>query len=177
MTTTSPAAAARRPGSVAIRPATAADVPAVIAFWNPVIRDTTITFSPAEHTPEGLAELIATRQAGGRAFLVAEAAGEILGFASYDQFRKGLGYAHAMEHTIILAPAARGRGVGRVLMAAIEDHARAAGAHIMVAGVSAENAPGVAFHAAVGYVETGRIREAGRKFDRWLDLVLMQKTL
>ena len=163
--------------SVMIRPATAADVPAILAFWNPVIRDTTVTFSPTLHSAESLTEMIATRQAAGRAFEVAIAGEELLGFATYDQFRKGAGYAHAMEHTIILAPAARGRGVGRALMAALEDHARAAGAHIMVAGVSAENAPGVAFHAAVGDVEMGRIREAGRKFDRWLDLVLMQKTL
>lgn len=160
-----------------IRPATAADVPAILAFWNPVIRDTTVTFSPTEHSAEGLAELIASRQAAGRAFLVAEADGVVLGFASYDQFRKGPGYAHAMEHTIILAPAARGRGAGRALMTALEDHARAGGAHVMVAGVSGENGPGQAFHAAIGYAEVGRVPEVGYKFGRWLDLVLMQKRL
>lgn len=158
-----------------IRPARPADLPALLGVWNPVIRETTITFSPIEHDAESLGALIAGRLAAGRPFLVAETEEGIAGFASYDQFRKGPGYAHAMEHTIILAPAARGRGLGRALMAAIEDHARIAGAHVMVAGVSGENAAGLAFHAALGYAEAGRIREAGFKFGRRLDLVLMQK--
>jgi len=160
-----------------IRAATLADVPAILAFWNPLIEDTTITFSPMRHSPESLFALISERQASGRAFFVAEAAREVLGFASYDQFRKGQGYARTMEHTIILAPEARGRGVGRGLMVALEDHARQAGAHLMIGGISAENAPALAFHAALGYGEAGRVVQAGYKFDRYIDLVLMQKLL
>ena len=160
-----------------IRPATPADVPAILGFWNPLIETATVGFSPTPHTVESLTAQIAARQADDRAFLVAEIGGAVAGFASYDQFRKGLGYARSMEHTIILSEAARGQGVGRALMAAIEDHARARGVHLMVAGVSAENPAGLAFHAAMGYVETGRIAEAGYKFGRFIDLVLMQKRL
>jgi len=160
-----------------IRPATPDDLPAILAFWNPMIRETTVTFSSEEKTPDGIRAMIAARRAAGREFLVAELEGEVLGFASYDQFRGGNGYLHAMEHTIILAAAARGRGVGRALMAAIEDHARAGGAHTMVAAVSGENEAGVAFHRAIGYEPVGRLPQSGRKFDRWLDLVLLQKIL
>lgn len=160
-----------------IRPATPADVPAILAFWNPLIETATVGFSPTPHTVESLTALIAERAAAGRAFCVAERAGQVLGFASYDQFRKGLGYARTMEHTIILDQRARGQGVGRALMAAIEAHARARGAHLMVAGVSAENPAGLGFHAALGYVEAGRISDAGYKFGRFIDLVLMQKRL
>ncbi|KEO56172.1 GNAT family N-acetyltransferase [Thioclava pacifica] len=161
-----------------IRPARTADLPALLAIWNPIIRDTTVTFSSEQKTPESLERMIATRRAAGREFLVAETgSGTVAGFASYDQFRGGNGYVHAMEHTVILAPEVRGQGLGRALMTALEDHARKAGAHIMMGGVSGENAAGIAFHAAIGYVEAGRVREAGRKFDRWLDLVLMQKLL
>ena len=82
-----------------------------------------------------------------------------------------------MEHTVLLAPAAQGKGLGRALMAALEAHAAAAGAHVMIAAIDADNAAGRAFHAALGYVQTGLMPQTGRKFGRWLDLVLMQKIL
>jgi phosphinothricin acetyltransferase len=160
-----------------VRPARPGDTEGILAVWNPQIRDTTITFSSEEKTAEGLAAMIAERRAAGREFFVAEMDGRIAGLATYVQFRGGNGYAHTMEHTIVLSPDAWGKGIGRALMAAVEDHARAGGAHVMVAGVTGENAAGIAFHAALGYVETGRMPETGRKYGRWLDLVLMQKAL
>ncbi|HWL55040.1 MAG TPA: GNAT family N-acetyltransferase [Paracoccus sp. (in: a-proteobacteria)] len=160
-----------------IRPAMPEDFPAILAFWNPMIRETTVTFSSEEKTVPGLERMIGARRAAGREFLVAEADGAVLGLATYDQFRGGNGYLHAMEHTIILAAGARGRGTGRALMAAIEDHARAGGAHTMVAAVSGENEAGIAFHRALGYELVGRMPQSGRKFGRWLDLVLLQKIL
>jgi phosphinothricin acetyltransferase len=159
-----------------LRPFAAGDTDAVINIWNPVIRETTVTFSSEEKTPDGLAAMITERRAAGREFFVAEDGG-LLGFATYGQFRGGNGYVHAMEHTIILAPKARGRGAGRALMAAVEGHARAGGAHTLFAGVSGENAEGVAFHARIGFSTVARIPEVGRKFGRWLDLVLMMKML
>ena len=161
-----------------VRPARPADAPAILGFWNPIVRETTVTFASDEKTEAGLLATFAERRAGGHEFFVAEdAAGRVIGLATYAQFRGGNGYARAMEHTIILAPEARGRGAGRALMAAVEDHARARGAHSMIAAVSAENAAGIAFHAAVGYPEVARIPEVGFKFGRWLDLVIMQKML
>lgn len=159
-----------------IRPARPDDYAAILAIWNPVIRDTAITFSSEEKTPESLAAMIAERRAAGREFFVAEAGG-ILGFATYAQFRGGNGYAHAMEHTIILGAGVSGQGTGRRLMAHLEDHASAGGAHTLFAGVSGENAPGIAFHERLGFSTLARIPEAGRKFGRWLDLVLMMKLL
>ncbi|MGB3316595.1 MAG: N-acetyltransferase family protein [Albidovulum sp.] len=159
-----------------VRPFAAQDSDAVLAIWNPIIRDTTVTFSSEERTPDTLAAMIAERRAAGREFIVAEDGG-LLGFASYSQFRGGNGYLHAMEHTIILAPKARGKGAGRALMTAIEDHARAGGAHTLFAGVSGENAEGVAFHGKMGFQTIATIPEVGRKFGRWLDLVLMMKNL
>ncbi len=160
-----------------IRPAETRDIPAILDFWNPIIRETTTIFSSEERTVESLGAMIAARRAAGREMLVAEAAGAVLGIATYDQFRGGLGYVHAMEHTVLLAPGARGRGVGRALMAAIEDHARARGAHTMVAAVDAANAGGIGFHEAIGFQRVGYLPESGRKFGRWLDLVLLQKIL
>jgi phosphinothricin acetyltransferase len=159
-----------------IRPATIADAAALADLWNPWIRDTAITFNPVEKSPADIVKMIADRNAAGHAFLVAEADG-LLGFATYSQFRGGVGYATCMEHTVVLSPQARGRGVGRALMQAIEDHARSTGAHQMIAGVSGENAQGRSFHASLGYREIATVPEAGYKFGRFIDLVLMQKFL
>jgi len=160
-----------------IRAATDADIPGIMAIWNPIIRDTLVTFTDLEKTPEALAALLAERHAAGHAFLVAEEGGAVLGFATFGQFRAGPGYRHSFEHTILLAPAARGQGLGRALMAALEEAARAAGGHVLFAGVSAANPEGVAFHTALGYREAARLSEVGRKSGRWLDLVLMEKRL
>ena len=97
--------------------------------------------------------------------------------ATYGQFRASNGYARTMEHTIILAPGASGRGVGRALMTAIEEHARKAGVHSMFAGVSGRNPDGIAFHAALGYVEVARLKEVGWKLGRWHDVAWFQRTL
>ncbi len=160
-----------------IRPALDADMVQVAAIWEPVLRDTTITFADDIRTPETLARMAADRRAEGREFFVAADGDIVLGFATYGQFRGGNGYVTSMEHTVILAAGAQGRGVGRALMTAVEDHARAGGAHTMVAVVSGENPGAVAFHKAVGYDTQGTLREVGRKFGRYLDAVMMVKVL
>lgn len=160
-----------------IRPARPSDAAAIAAVWNPFIRDTAVTFNPVEKSEGDIAAMIADRQTAGHGFLVAEQAGAVIGFASYAQFRGGAGYARTMEHTIILSPAAQGTGLGRALMTALEDHARAAGIHSLIAGVSAENPAGRAFHAAIGFAEISILPQVGHKFGRWMDLVLMQKIL
>lgn len=153
-----------------IRPATQADAEAIAALWNPWILNTSVTFNATPKTPQDLAEMIATRPA----FFTTD---DHAGFATYGQFRGGVGYATCMEHTIILSPAAQGRGLGRALMQAVETHAAAHGAHQMIAGISGENPQAQRFHAALGYTEIARVTEAGFKFGRFMDLVLMRKFL
>lgn len=160
-----------------LRPAAEADIPAILDLWNPQIRDTTITFSSEEKTPESLSRMMAERRAAGQEFFLALDGTALLGLATYRQFRMGNGYAHSMEHTIIIGPDAWGRGVGRALMTAVEGHARSRGYHTMVAAVAGENARALSFHRALGYVDVGLLPEQGRKFGRWLDLVLLQKIL
>lgn len=156
-----------------VRPATPRDATGISAVLNPVIRDTTVSFKPTELSLDEVAKLI--ENAPG--IFVAEDDGVILGYASYDQFRRGLGYARTMEHSIVLAPEARGRGTGRALMQRVEDHARAAGIGSLWAGVSGENPGGVAFHARIGFETVVVLPKVGFKFGRWLDLTMMQKWL
>lgn len=156
-----------------IRPATNVDVPAIQRLWNIAIRETLITFNSAEKSPTEVAEAIEQFDT----FLVAEIAGRVIGFAALFPFRSGAGYALTKEHSIMLDADARGNGIGRALMAALEDAARAQGVHSLIAGISASNLDGEPFHAAVGFSAVGRVKQAGRKFDQWHDLVLMQKLL
>lgn len=155
-----------------IRAARPEDTAELAALWNPWITETAITFASAAKTEADIQAMIAARDC----FLVYVKNG-LQGFATYAQFRSGNGYATCMEHTIILSPTARGMGAGRALMAAVEAHAKAAGAHQMIGGISGENPDARAFHAALGYQEIAIIREAGFKFGRFMDLVLMQKFL
>lgn len=155
-----------------IRQARPEDAEAIAALWNPVIRDTAMTFNSVEKTSEVIAEDIAARHA----FLLAED-DALLGFATYGQFRGGVGYARTGEHTIVLAPDTRGRGIGRALMGALEGHAREAGFHSMIAGVSGENPGGIAFHERMGYAQVAVLPQVGWKFERWMDLILLQKLL
>lgn len=140
-----------------------------------MIRNTAVTFNPVEKTPDDIAQMVTEK---GDGFVVYEdGAGAVVGFAYYGQFRGGLGYRHTCEHTIIVAPEGQGAGVGCALMDAICQHAKTAGFHSIWAGVSAENDAGVAFHTRVGFQEVARLPQVGRKFDRWMDLILMRKML
>lgn len=157
-----------------IRGARGGDAGAITRIWNREIREGVSTFNSVEKDEAAIAALMAARPA---ALLVAEAEGAVLGFATWDQFRAGVGYRHTFEHTIHLDQTIRGRGVGRALMGAVEAGARREGAHVLVAGIAGENAAGVAFHARMGFAHVGRMPQVGRKFGRWMDLILMQKML
>lgn len=157
-----------------VRLAEQADAPDVARLWNVVIRETLITFNFVEKTEAEIATLITGETT--RVF-VAELAGDIVGFATYAQFRGGAGYARTMEHSIHLDAAARGRGLGRALMNAVERDAASRGAHSLFAGVSGANPDGVAFHARLGFEHVATLAEVGYKWGRWLDLHLMQKRL
>lgn len=156
-----------------IRPARRKDARAIAALWNIMIRDSLATFTTVEKIEEEIADLITARQG---TFWVAE--GERFdGFATFGAFRPGPGYSATMEHTVVLAQSAQGRGLGRALMAEVEKGVRAAGGHVLIAGISSANPGAVAFHSRLGFQQTAHMPQVGRKNGQWLDLILMQKTV
>lgn len=160
-----------------IRPATHADAPTIAAIWEPILRDTCITFDSVPRPPENIVERIDGARAAGHEFFVAEHDDVVVGFGTYYAFRGTVGYAHTCEHSVFLTDAAKGIGAGRALMEAIEIHAKSGGVHSMFAVIWSGNTPAVGFHAALGYDHVCEMKQVGRKFDTWLDAVFMQKML
>jgi phosphinothricin acetyltransferase len=160
-----------------IRAATEADLPAILAITNDAIRNTTAMWTTTQETLEARTEWWRDRTQAGFPVLVAGREGDVLGFASYGPFRAWEGYVHTVEHSVYVDSGARGRGVGRALVLELVDRAMRQRKHVMVAGIEGENTASLRMHAGLGFVETGRLAQVGRKFDRWLDLVLMQRQL
>jgi len=103
--------------------------------------------------------------------------GVLLGFATYGTFRAFPAYKYSAEHSVYVAAAARGRGVGQTLMARLIQSATEQQKHVLIGGIDAHNAASVAFHQKLGFVHAGTIKQAGFKFGRWLDLAFYQLIL
>jgi L-amino acid N-acyltransferase YncA len=160
-----------------IRPALDADLPAILDIHNDAVLNTTAIWSWHTSDLESRRALLKDRNARKYPFFVALLDTEVIGYASFGDFRPWEGYSHTVEHAIYVHRHHHGKGVGKQLMPLLVDAAKSLGKHVMIAGIEASNAGSIHFHKGFGFVETGRLKEVGWKFDRWLDLVLMQKTL
>ena len=168
------------PDDVAIREATDADLGAVLALNNALIPVDTTAWTERLETIDERRAWFAHKRDGGWPVLIAEAGGDVVGFATYGEFRdnaKWEGYRFTAELTIHVAGDRHGSGVGRRLMEALFERARADGLHTLVAAVDGTNDGSIRFHERLGFVETGRMSQVGFKFDRWLDLVLLQRVV
>jgi L-amino acid N-acyltransferase len=110
----------------------------------------------------------------------AESDGSVIGFASYDDVRNSVkwpGYRFTVEHTIHVEEGHQGTGVGSALLRALLGQATTAGKHVMIGAIDSENVRSIEFHLRHEFVEVARLPEAGFKFGRWCDLVLVQRPL
>jgi phosphinothricin acetyltransferase len=164
--------------TLSIHPSTAHDLPLITAIyaWNVVHGTGTFELDAPD-----LAEMTRRRDAvlaNGLPWLVAESGGSVVGFAYANQFRPRRAYRFCLEDSIYLAAAAMGRGLGRLLLAELLARCEAAGARQMLAVIGdSANAASVGVHRALGFEQVGVLKSAGWKFERWLDVVLMQKRL
>jgi L-amino acid N-acyltransferase YncA len=161
---------------VETRTASENDLPAMLAIYNQIIATSTAIYRDDPTTLEERLNWFRARRAAGYPVLVAERGGEILGFASYGDWRGAFpGYRHTVEHTVHIGEGARGVGAGAALMGHLIDLARGAGVHAMVGAVDADNAASLRFHDKLGFAKAAHFHEVGRKFGRWLDLVFVEK--
>jgi phosphinothricin acetyltransferase len=159
-----------------IRPATPDDAPGIAAIVNHEIRTGLAIWRNDPRPVSEIEALIQTRLAAGEAVLVADGASDgIMGWATYGPFRAYEGYALTKEHSVHIAPDHRRKGIASALMPVLLDHADAAGVHALIGCIDATNTGSIDLHRRLDFHEVGRMPEIGRKFDRWLTLVLMQR--
>ena len=115
----------------------------------------------------------------GLPWLVAiDAESNVLGFAYANWFRPRLAYRFTVETSIYVDPACAGQGLGRALLSDVLVRCENAGIRQAIAVIGdSENAGSIGVHAALGFVQTGIMHATGWKFDRWLDVVIMQRAL
>jgi len=161
-----------------VRPSADADVPALAALYGWNVLHGTGTFEMEPPDAEEMARRRAAVLAQGLPWLVAERDGRILGYAYASQFRPRPAYRYCLEDSVYLAPDAVGRGLGRVLLAELLARCEAAGARQMLAVIGdSANAASIGVHRALGFEPAGVLHAAGWKFERWLDVVILQKRL
>ncbi len=159
-----------------IRPAVDADVPAIRAILDALLDTTSYEWTERHRTDDDVRGWLDAHPVT----LVADDGGEVVGVAAYGPFRDWdvrEGYRLTVEHTVHVRGDRWGSGLGRRLLQALIDRARAEGFHAMVAAVDGTNTGSIAFHERLGFVPVGRLPEIGVKHGRWLDLVLLQLLL
>ncbi len=160
-----------------LRPADADDVQVITDITNQAIVHTTAIWTLNPVTTQARAAWMQDRLARGMPVIIAQLDGQVVGFGSYGDFRPHEGYRHTVEHSLYVAPHAQGQGAGRSLLAALIEHAASHDRHVIVGCIDASNEASRALHQSAGFVQTGLMPQVGRKFDHWLDLLIMQKTL
>ncbi|AVS75120.1 GNAT family N-acetyltransferase [Paracidovorax cattleyae] len=161
-----------------IRPSRDEDLPTITAIYGHHVLHGTGTFETDSPSAADMAARRADVLARGLPYLVAEEQGEILGFAYANWFKPRPAYRFSAEDSIYVADAARGRGVGRLLLDALCDAAETAGVRKLLAVIGdSANAGSVGVHRAAGFTEIGVMRSVGWKFGAWRDVVLMEKPL
>ena len=166
------------PPAPVVRPATPDDAVAIAGVYAHYVEHSVATFDLTAPDAGWWTAKIADLTAAGWPFLVAEDEGDLAGFAYVAPWRIKPAYRQTVEDTIYLAPARTGRGIGRVLLGALLDAARVAGARQVIAVIAdGGDESSVRLHSAFGFAEAGRLRSVGFKHGRWLDTLLLQADL
>jgi phosphinothricin acetyltransferase len=160
-----------------VRRATDDDAEAIRAIYNPEVLESTVTFDLVPRTLEDQLAWLHQRS-GAHAVLVAvDEAGDLAGFGSLSSYKERAAYSTTVEDSVYVARGRQGQGVGKLLLTELVATATAHGFHAVLARIVGGHDASIRLHAALGFEIVGTEREVGRKFGRWLDVVVMQKLL
>jgi len=150
----------------------------ILAILNEAIENSTALYDYQARTPAMMTAWYDAKDKGGHPVIgVVDEAGVLLGFGSYGPFRAWPAYKYTLEHSLYVERAHRGRGVGKLLLAELIAAARRQDYHTLIGGIDAHNAASIALHRRLGFEQCAYVREAGFKFNRWLDLAFYQLLL
>ena len=161
---------------LAIRLATAGDLEAINAIYNHYVFNSTCTYQTEASTIE---ERRAWFAAHGPEYpvTVAQCGGEVIAWGSLTRYHARAAYRPTVENSVYVRHDLLGKGIGRQMLADLIVRAKALGYHSIIAGVSADQTASVKLHERAGFIKVGHLREVGYKFNRWLDVVYLQKML
>jgi L-amino acid N-acyltransferase YncA len=161
-----------------IRPATPADLPAILEIYNDAVLNTTASYDYEPSTLGQRTEWFEEKQAKGYPVFAAEdEGGRVVGWSALGSFRGRYGYRFTAEDSVYVAADQRGKGIGRQLVIRLIQAAKEMGLHAIIAGIDTEGEASIRLHASLGFQEVGCVREVGYKFGRWLDVVFMELLL
>lgn len=163
--------------SLLIRDAERADLPPILEIYNEVIANTTAIYSEAPVSLSDRESWWRARLALSYPVLVGIDDSGVVGFSSFGDFRSFPCYAPTVEHSVHIRADRRGAGLGAQLVRPLFARAAALGKHTMIAGIDAQNDASLRMHARLGFERVALFTEVGRKFERWLDLVFMQRRI
>ena len=152
------------------------DLPAITAIYNDVILNSVATFVIEPRTEEQQLEWFRDRD-DKHPIIAARQGGEVVGWGSLNVFIPRRAYENTVEDSVYVKRGWQGKGIGSQLLSRLVELAWELGHHSIVARIADRSAASIALHRSLGFEEAGTLREAGRKFGRWIDVTLMQLVL
>lgn len=161
---------------IRVRNAGTDDLPAMLAIYNEIVANTTAIYNDKPSSLDERREWLRVRRGGGWPVLAAMRGDELVGYASFAEFRGAWpGYLHSVEHSVYVRADCRHQGIGSALVRSLLPLAAALDKHVMIGGIDAANEGSLRLHERLGFQRVAHFREVGRKFGRWLDLVFVQR--
>jgi L-amino acid N-acyltransferase len=160
-----------------VRAARMDDAEAIREIYNREVTGSTVTFDLVPRTLEEQHAWLAEHAGAHPAVVAVDDGGRVVGFGSLSPYRSRPAYSTSVEDSVYVDEAARGQGVGRVLLDELVRLAGGHGFHVVMARIVGGHDASIALHKACGFEIVGVEKEIGRKFGRWLDVVLMQRLL
>jgi L-amino acid N-acyltransferase YncA len=162
--------------SIMVRPAALMDLPEIYSIYNHAVLNTTATFQETPESQTYPLQWFRSHQKSKLPILVASEQG-VVGWASLSPYHPRSGYRYTAETSIYVREDRQGEGIGRALLRGLINEASILGIHKLVALIEIENVASIKLHKFHGFTEAGVLHEVGYKFGRWLDVMIMEKSI